>query len=283
MPEFVVLDRGLVDRISGLLDAVAARSLRPQDSLSTALRAFGQDHEGAELAELLEQVQGAWISRISSYLSDKKRSALEGILSAQGPDLLGVFRKGSDENSHSDVLRWLLDPRVAPTVAPGALLSLIERFDAPASWKRSVEGAIQNDMVSVRREYVIGREWTGDDERDRIDILISGPGFVIAVENKIWAQEHSSQTKTYWRWLEPLTSLRAGIFLTPAGYAAECASFHSLSYLGLLSCLLESRSREIAPSPEEEIVLTSYIRSVAVHVLRVELRSLGTTSRKGTQ
>jgi hypothetical protein len=44
-------------------------------------------------------------------LGMRRSAVLRRLLGDPAPDLLGVIRREDDENSHSDVLRWLLDPR----------------------------------------------------------------------------------------------------------------------------------------------------------------------------
>lgn len=57
--------------------------------------------------------------------------ALWGLKDRQGVEILTVMNKLDNENAHSDVIRWLLDPLAARNVAPAALLKLAERLDHP--------------------------------------------------------------------------------------------------------------------------------------------------------
>jgi len=50
-------------------------------------------------------------------------------------------------------------------------------------WAAAVTAALRIDCVTVRREYTLGLEWQAFG-LDRIDLVISGPDFVIAIENK---------------------------------------------------------------------------------------------------
>jgi hypothetical protein len=131
--------------------------------------------------------------------------------------------------------------------------------------------AIRRGSVSVRREFVFGREWTPDTSRDRIDLIVSGPGFMLAIENKLWSLEHDGQTTAYWSWLQTLREpLRGGLFLTPAGTPAASPSFKAISYLDLLGCLLSSTERTAA----EDIVLAAYLRTLGTRVLREEFAAI---------
>ena len=189
------------------------------------------------------------------------------------PNLLGILGRAHDENAHSEVIRWLLDPRCAPNVAPITLASLVAHLEPATEWTARVRAAVERDSLSVRREYVYGREWEDSEELDRIDLVISGGGFVIPIENKLWAVEHGSQTLAYWSWLERLPGLRAGIFLTPTGFTAACPHFVPVSYLDLLRCFLDAALTGKL-SGAEQSVLASYVKTLADHVLRPEARTI---------
>jgi hypothetical protein len=128
----------------------------------------------------------------------------------------------------------------------------------------------------VRREVTIGREWAEEESADRLDLLISGPRFVLAIENKLWAREHTRQTDSYWRWLSRLPILHGGLFLSPTGRAPLSPGFRPVSYLDLLACLLEGPATGATLGEAERIVLISYIRTLATRVLRIELRTIRT-------
>src|SRR5262249_18167314 len=157
-------------------------------------------------------------------------------------------------------------------IAPAALRRLSEMLPEPDKWKRAIATAITGNFLSVRREYVIGAEWA-DFERDRIDIVISGATFVLAIENKLWSTEHDEQTVTYWSWLRELPGLKAGLYLTPSGMPAACSQFQAISYLQLLSCLLAGAVEE-KMSDTERIVLGAYVKTLARWVLRTEVRAV---------
>jgi len=151
------------------------------------------------------------------------------------------------------------------------LSDIVGQFDDSEEWRRALSAAFSSDTLSVRREYVFGREWLGSRDLERIDLAITGPGFTIAIENKLWSSEHDHQTDTYWGWLQSLPGLRAGIFLTPRGSAASCPFFRPMSYLTLLRSLLEAP--RIGPIGDaEELVLAGYVKTLAAGVLRTELR-----------
>jgi hypothetical protein len=254
------------------VDLEAGRLLPPTFGTS-----YQPDHAD-DLRELIEALAATLRSRLRQALIPKKLTALSELLSHPMPDLLAIFGRGNDENSHSDVLRWLLDPRSAPTVAPPTLCALTSHLPDSTTWHDAIIRASRTSAVSARRELVFGREWPTEDARGRIDIVISGPGFLLAIENKIWAAEHDGQTAAYWNWLANVSPLRAGLFLTPTGVPPRCSEFVPVSYLELVSCLLTAPSAG-AVDPAEASVLAGYLKTLAASVLRSELRwATGLTS-----
>jgi hypothetical protein len=166
-----------------------------------------------------------------------------------------------------------LDHRTAPAIAPGALRSLARHLDPAEDWTRAFEVGQRTDGISVVREYTIAREWTDEDRLDRIDIVVLGPGFILAIENKVKAHEHGEQTRRYWEWLEPLPPLRGGLFLSPSGAAAASPAFRSISYFDLLGCLLDGVLGQ-SPAAEEELVLASYVRTLSQGILSSEIHAV---------
>lgn len=229
--------------------------------------------EGLErLRATLSALQPSWMALVRSKLQAGEIQRLRALLEAPGPDLLELVNRADDENSHSQTLRWLLDPRTAPSIAPGALVRLTENLPEPHKWRDAIAAAAAGGFLSVRREYVIGAEWA-DFDLDRIDIVVSGANFILAIENKLWSTEHDEQTVTYWKWLQELPGLKAGIYLTPSGMPAACSEFRAVSYLELLGCLLAGAS-EGATNATERIVLSAYVKTLARWVLRAELRAV---------
>jgi hypothetical protein len=221
----------------------------------------------------LRDLHAASQRRILGALGEEgSRTALR-LLGSSIPDFLSALGRADEENSHSDILRWLLDPAAAPSVAKAVLFGLVRRFEQPEIWADKLHGAIALGTVSVRREFVYGREWVGTSDLDRIDLLISGPGLVIAIETKLWATEHNEQTVSYWEWLQSIPGLRAGVFLTPTGESASCPDFRPLSFMELLALLLDAPTKGEA-SQSEELVLASYLKTLSKTALRGELRIL---------
>lgn len=110
---------------------------------------------------------------------------------------------------------------------------------------------------------------------DRVDLVVSGPGLLLAIENKVWSHEHDGQTETYARWFEGFRPERivGGLFLTPGGESPASSLFRPLSYVDLLDCLLEGPSTRRL-EPREALVLSGYVKSLAASVLRDYLMHL---------
>ena len=77
-------------------------------------------------------------------------------------------------------------------------------------------------------------------------------------------------------WLDRQRGLRlkGAMFLTPMGFSAQNDNFKPLSYMDLLSCLLEGPA-QAGVEGVEEAVLASYVKTLAASVLRQELHAIG--------
>jgi hypothetical protein len=236
------------------------------------VREFRPTAQVEQLRDLFHALRVGWRQHVTRILGADKLLAAKRLLASPSPDVLRILGREDDENSHSDLIAWLLTPKRAPIVAPLTLRRLVSVLDDSDQWNTRFDAA-GGDLISVRREVQLGRELADSDDLCRIDILVCGPGFVLALENKVWSHEHSDQTTTYWSWLAPMACLKAGLFVSPGGMTASCPSFVPVSYMDLLSALLEApASRTVTPT--EEIVLASYLKTLARSILPVEMRAI---------
>jgi hypothetical protein len=282
------LDRPLIASMSGsalvhdrkavaaslrhILDRLETVDLEAVRALSGVVREFRTEQDAGQLRELFAKLQQGWRDRVRRTLGVEKVPIVAQLLASPAPDVLRILGKEGDENAHSDLIAWLLDPRRAPVVAPHALRKLAARLD-DENWASRIADAIAMESISVRREVVIARDFCDGDDLRRVDITVSGPGFMLAIENKVWSHEHTDQTVAYWDWMTSMRCLRGGLFLSPSGMNATCANFKPLSYLELVSCLVEGPS--IVPiSSSEEIVLASYLKTIAREINQVEMRAV---------
>jgi len=261
--------------IFGALDKIDLSAAR---AMSGFVREFRPHGEAQRLQELFRDLEDALQERVNRILGPQRLLVAARLLASPSPDLLRILGREHDENSHSDLIAWLLTPRRAPTIAPSALRRLTSLFEDANRWHVKIEAAIASDLISVRREVHLGRELAGADDLCRIDVFVCGPGFVLAIENKVWSSEHSDQTTTYWGWLEPMEGLRGGLFVSPGGLTAGCPSFRSVSYMELLAALLEGPATS-PMDPTEEIVLGSYLKTLARYILPVEMRAIPPAAR----
>jgi len=260
----------IVATINAISAAVSTTDLEARRALMDVVVEYRTHAQSNVLRGTVEQLAVAVERRVANAIRLEKKQALHGLLGQAVPDLLTLLAGENKENAHSDVLRWLLDPACAPTVGPLCLERLVDRLPQSEDWKNAIRQAVELRALSVRRELQL-TQWSGE-TLDRIDIAVSGPGFIIAIENKLWSQEHADQTTGYWTWLEQLGGLRAGIFLSPTGAPAQSDHFVALSYLDLVEALLEAPSRQPI-EPQESIVLASYLKTLERYVLRAELRA----------
>lgn len=238
---------------------------------------YESDDQAAALSGTLADLRSAIRSRVLDKLGEKKVAAALELLTSPMPDLMRIFGREEDENTHSQFIAWLLDHRKAPNVARYSLRALCAFLPECERWRTSLAEAISGDCISVRREYVVAWELYGADELARIDIVVTAPGLVLAIENKVRSSEHSDQTKTYWKWLERTTGLHAGLFLSPGGGAATCPDFTPMTYFDLLGVLLEAPT-QTKLTETEVLMLSSYVKTLLRTIIPVEgraLRSLG--------
>ena len=280
--EILVHDRNAVaESLKVILDKLATVDLTATRALSGFVREFRPESQLQTLRDLINGLNDGWRRRVARILGDAKLDVVRRMLTSPSPDVLRILGREDDENSHSDLIAWLLNPRRAPTIAPLALAGLTRGLEERDEWMRRISAAIPRELVSVRREMLIGRELADSDDLCRVDIVVSGPGFVLAIENKVWSSEHSDQTTTYWSWLEQVDvkkTLRGGLFLSPSGLTATCSNFLPVSYIDLVSALLEAPSAGPI-MPTEEIVLASYLKTLARGILPVEMRAIMEAAR----
>jgi hypothetical protein len=213
-PEALFTDR---TRVLESVSVVLAkfRQLAGKGTVPGVVEEYRPREQAERLTRLLLDLQHGWERRVAVKLGSQKLEILKRLMGRSVPDFLHLLGRERDENTNSSVLAWLLDPRQAPTLALPALCSLAKFLDHTATWSNHFAQAAASSCLSVKREYIIAREWTEEDSSDRPDLVISGPGFLLCIENKVSAREHSGQTAAYWRWLSQVTGLRAGLFLSP--------------------------------------------------------------------
>ena len=133
-------------------------------------------------------------------------------------DALKFLGLSQNENTHSDILAWLLNPGENH----GAADCFLKDFLA-------VTGALTHEEIRSCdwSGTTVRREWPNsvDDQPGSLDILVlnQGNNFVCAIENKINSSEHSNQLTRYRKALEArYPRLRKScLFLSPHGDPPE--------------------------------------------------------------
>ena len=254
--------RAVVEAVQGRQTSVSNQSVAGDPRFTSTIRL------------LATRLRDTYRARVAAELGQRKIEMLASLLSHPVPDILDVLGKSDEENSHSDLIRWLLDPRKANSIAPAALHALVLRLPRPTVWQGLITSAIQQHALSVRREHAFSLDESREESQGRLDLLISGPGFRLVIENKVSSEEHDNQTELYWRWLERQPGLTGGMILSPVGFLARNKNFRALSYVELLNCLLEGPVRARIEEMEEA-VLASYIKTLAAGILRHEFSIIG--------
>jgi hypothetical protein len=258
----------IVDSIIAVTGALHSYRTLPPPRASVYPSAMPMDARGIavvhELLSLLEH-------RVCAVLSPEHVSMVASMLESDGPDILTLVQKQHDENAHSSVIAWLLNPRLAPNLAPAALGKLAERLHAPGL-SAAMQAAVANDTVTVRREVIVPAS-RDTEPSGRLDIVVFGDDFMLGIENKVLSSEHSGQTNTYWEWMNRQPGIRVGIFLSLMGVTADCPSFQPLSYVQLLACLLSAPLSGQGMTAAERIILSGYCKSLGAFALKSEIRT----------
>lgn len=272
--ETLVFNRhAIADSLKMILAKLDAVDVAAVSALSGVVREFRSEAQAAALRQLFDELQSGLRERARRILGAEKIRLVVRLLESPAPDVLRILGREDDENSHSDLIAWLLNPRKAPVVASSALAHLVGYLGAAEKWRETLAQAIRCDSLSVRREFLIARELAGASDLSRVDVVVTGPGMVLAVENKVWAREHSEQTRVYAKWLESVRDLKGGIFLSPSGLLTASGGFAPVSYLELVSALLDGPVAT-PMSASEEIVLGSYLKTLARGIIPVEMRAV---------
>jgi len=273
-PQMMAADlQDLVQCLETTLRVIRGSDLRRL--LTAETRGLEDRNSALKLSQTLNLLREMLLREMLQHLGEDGAQTLVALLEDPAPDFLTLLRSQENENAHSHVLRWLLDPREAPNLAPALLRAVTSTLPQSERWEERVEAAIRGDHLSVRREVLVGKETADPTAADRIDLVVSGADFSLAIENKIWSQEHHDQTSTYWHWLQKLPAgfLRGGVFLSPEGLPASCKEFQPLSYVQLLGFLVQA-SRPHVLRPAERAVLAGYVKALANGVLGRQIRAL---------
>lgn len=179
---------------------------------------------------------------LEKFAQDPALAELERQLSEF--NLFRLLNLDWQEEIHSRVLEWLLDPRGNHRLGDAFLKNFLS-----ATTTLELSGA-------DRSAAQVQREWHNivDGQTGYLDLLIldEGQQFLCAIENKVWSWEHSGQLTRYRRALETdyPDFTRFYLFLSPGGISAYDATeqehWQSVDY-GVVCQLVE----EIAQRPPD--------------------------------
>lgn len=161
-------------------------------AFSAALKRRGTDHEVPEAREIR-----AVANRLHGPLVQLKRHLIGRFKDADGwatsvfegterPDLLHAASIERDEVIHTRILGWLLDARKSGTLGPKLLIEIIARS---YGLRKSVVAKLTKGGAKVIIE--------SGGEGGRPDLEIRGMGFLVLIENKLDASQHSHQLSNY--------------------------------------------------------------------------------------
>ena len=231
--------------------------------------------ELAKLGQLLAEEKAGQIKTLESFASDASLQRLEELAEQQRSefdalDFIGRLRWGSggnlwsDEEFHSNLLAWLLDPRASHGIGEGFLTNFLRETFAPSE--------VQDDDWT--RTKII-REWPNevDGVWGYLDILILNESeqTLCAIENKVFSNEHSEQLTRYRKALADSYPdfTRHHVFLTPRGalpYRDEEREFWQPStYAAVLSIVQQIVDDNSNPIKED---VRSFLRQYATALRR---------------
>ena len=201
---------------------------------------FAVENDRARLAlERLEE-DGADLDRLDGMLAQWRGEV----------DVFDALRLHGDEQFHSNLLAWLLDPRGSHGL--GDLF--LQRFLAGSGAARAIRAAHRPSTV-VRRENSLAFHG----EYGRLDIWIrnESANFVCAVENKVWAPESGDQLAWYRKVLAcdyPGQRVHR-VFLTPRGVPPddpqEREHWITMPYTDILRLVEETMAAAGDPANED--------------------------------
>ena len=169
-------------------------------------------------------------------------------------NLFDVLKISRVEIRHSNVLEWLLDPNENHGVGDAFLKAVIqEMVEKDSDGRYDVFQTLLLDFYS----FTVYREWKD------IDILLVSDQehFLIAIENKIGAQEHNNQLNRYRKILDTdyPDYKKMLIFLTPDGDdPSDVENWDVLDYTTIAE-ILEKQMNLQDLLPDVELMVRNYL------------------------
>ncbi|MEO6599833.1 MAG: PD-(D/E)XK nuclease family protein [Polyangiaceae bacterium] len=173
-----------------------------------------------------------WQAHFDSLLTEECRLREEGFWQFGPDDFFGVLGIARDENRHSAMIAWLLDPAAHHGLRTSMLKGLLVHLELP-----------------VPEQLALARTVTEESRQQaRVDIVVRSPGLTLIIENKVDAVESVGQCDEYFRLYRQETGA-CFVFLTPDGRPPETAygeakeAFKRFGYRDLQSLLEQALDR----------------------------------------
>lgn len=230
------------------------------------------------------------VNDIIAFNNDQIVQRLRNIYYNQNlPEIFAVSRR---ELSHSSFLAWLFTSSANHGFGVLPLNLLLELFILKGRHKGLLSDKLTNVIITrsfhisecsaVTEESVTTKKTKG-----RADIVLtcnvdfpdqSLDKLKIVIENKVYSDEHSSQTQTYFDYYESIRSKNESVlyvFLTPPTVAsdAECEQFVHITYQDLLDHIFEPLRRQPDINQRTKFILDEYINSLSIPSHTVEENS----------
>ena len=169
-------------------------------------------------------------------------------------NLFDVLKISKTEIRHSNMLGWLLNPNENHGMGDAFLKAVVQEMVVnDTDGRYDIFQTLLLDFYS----FTVYREWKN------IDILLISDQdrFLIAIENKIGAHEHSNQLNRYRTILEAdyPEYRKMFIFLTPGGDdPSDVENWDVLSYAAIAD-LLGKKINELELQPDIELMIRNYL------------------------
>ena len=144
------------------------------------------------LEQLLADENAATLQSMRKFDADPDLKRLHELIEEQRAefDAIAFLRLSNDEEFHSNLLAWLLDPRASHGIREHFLTNLLQKIGAPPKMQ-----------VSDWTRAIVIQEWANqvDGQEGYLDILILNEPerTLCAIENKVLSSEHSGQLTRY--------------------------------------------------------------------------------------
>lgn len=229
----------------------------PVDRLSswkTHIRAM-ESEWGAIAERQTRAVLADWRTTMAEMRRQHDRLVADGLWVSGPSDFLDIIGRARDENTHSQVLEWLLTPTARHGLGSSLAKRLVDHCTGESS---SAPVAVRKVAFSYWRN---GRE---------ADLVVWGQNFTLIIENKVDAPEQDDQCDDLYENFKDEIA-RLFLFLTPDGRQPATATtpgarsaFTTLSWSEVRQ-MLEAALNESRPATA---------RADAADVVRNYLRTL---------